>query len=190
MGYELLRFFLNTTRGYPAVTIRDDAENIVGFAFLHAYRAGRAFSRAAKSRTSYFRIIRARGSAKQYSNNSNRRPGNRESIRCWRIYPLETREVCGFTGSMVSRSAGDSGGLEGSSARILMSCGCSWNCEAPDRRQGRLEHTPGGKQRRCKAHEKDQDRQQCVCLPHADGSGRFHRAWQGKLHGRGMGFQG
>lgn len=48
MGYEFFDCFLNMTRGYPAVAIKDDAENIVGFAFLHAYRAGRTFSRAAE----------------------------------------------------------------------------------------------------------------------------------------------
>ena len=48
VGYEFFDRFLDMTRGYPAVTIRDDAETIVGFAFLHAYRPSRTFRRVAE----------------------------------------------------------------------------------------------------------------------------------------------
>ena len=48
VGYEFFDRFLDMTRGYPAVAIRDDAETIVGFAFLHAYRPSRTFRRVAE----------------------------------------------------------------------------------------------------------------------------------------------
>ncbi len=48
VGYELFDHFLDMARGYPAVAIKDDAGIVVGFAFLHAYRSGRTFRRAAE----------------------------------------------------------------------------------------------------------------------------------------------
>jgi L-amino acid N-acyltransferase YncA len=48
VGYEFFDHFLDMTRGYPAVVIKDDAETVVGFAFLHAYRSGGTFRRAAE----------------------------------------------------------------------------------------------------------------------------------------------
>jgi len=48
VGYEFFDHFLDITRGYPAVAIKDDTETIVGFAFLHAYHSGQTFRRAAE----------------------------------------------------------------------------------------------------------------------------------------------
>jgi phosphinothricin acetyltransferase len=48
VSYEFFDQFLNMTQGYPAVVIKDDTETIVGFAFLHAFRPGRTFRRAAE----------------------------------------------------------------------------------------------------------------------------------------------
>ncbi|MBN2416012.1 N-acetyltransferase [bacterium] len=46
--YEFYDRFLAMVEGYPAVVIKDEKETVVGFAFLHAYRPGRPFSRAAE----------------------------------------------------------------------------------------------------------------------------------------------
>ena len=48
VSYEFFDRFLDIARGYPAVVFKDEAEIIVGFAFLHAYRPGRTFRRAAE----------------------------------------------------------------------------------------------------------------------------------------------
>jgi phosphinothricin acetyltransferase len=48
VGYEFFDRFLDMARGYPTVAIKDDTETIVGFAFLHPYRSGRTFRRAAE----------------------------------------------------------------------------------------------------------------------------------------------
>jgi phosphinothricin acetyltransferase len=48
VGYEFFDRFLEMTRGYPAVVARDDAETVVGLAFLHPYRSGRTFQRVAE----------------------------------------------------------------------------------------------------------------------------------------------
>jgi phosphinothricin acetyltransferase len=48
VGYQFFDRFLDMTRGYPAVAIKDDTDAVVGFAFLHAYRSGRTFRRAAE----------------------------------------------------------------------------------------------------------------------------------------------
>ena len=48
LGYGSFDRFLDMTKGYPALVIRDDAEGIVGFAYLHPYRPGRTFRRTAE----------------------------------------------------------------------------------------------------------------------------------------------
>ena len=48
VGYELFDRFLDMSRGYPALVIKDESETIVGFAFLHAHRPGQTFCRAAE----------------------------------------------------------------------------------------------------------------------------------------------
>jgi L-amino acid N-acyltransferase YncA len=48
VGYESFDRFLAMSRGYPAIAVTDDAGVVVGFAFLHAYRPGRAFRRSAE----------------------------------------------------------------------------------------------------------------------------------------------
>jgi L-amino acid N-acyltransferase YncA len=48
VDYEFFSRFLEITRGYPAVVIKDNTGTIVGFAFLHPYRPGSAFRRAAE----------------------------------------------------------------------------------------------------------------------------------------------
>ena len=48
VSYEFFDRFLDMARGYPAVVIKEDAETIVGFVFLHAYRPGRTFCRTAE----------------------------------------------------------------------------------------------------------------------------------------------
>jgi L-amino acid N-acyltransferase YncA len=48
VGYAFFDRFLDMARGYPALVIKDEMETIVGFAFLHAYRPGRTFRRAAE----------------------------------------------------------------------------------------------------------------------------------------------
>jgi L-amino acid N-acyltransferase YncA len=48
VSYEFFDHFLDMTRGYPAVVIKDQTETIVGFAFLHAYRPGSTFHRVAE----------------------------------------------------------------------------------------------------------------------------------------------
>lgn len=48
VDYEFFDRFLDMTRGYPALVVRDDAEGIVGFGFLHPYRQGRTFNRTAE----------------------------------------------------------------------------------------------------------------------------------------------
>lgn len=48
VGYEYFDHFLGMAQGYPAVVIQAETGAIVGFAFLHAYRSGRTFWRAAE----------------------------------------------------------------------------------------------------------------------------------------------
>jgi len=48
VGDDFYDHFLAAARGYPAVVVKDDVETIVGFAFLHPYRPGRTFRRAAE----------------------------------------------------------------------------------------------------------------------------------------------
>lgn len=48
VDYQFFDRFLEMTRGYPAVVIKDDRETVVGFAFLHPYRSDRTFRHAAE----------------------------------------------------------------------------------------------------------------------------------------------
>ena len=48
VDYDFFDRFLDMTRGYPAVVIKDDRETVVGFAFLHAIRPERTFLRVAE----------------------------------------------------------------------------------------------------------------------------------------------
>jgi phosphinothricin acetyltransferase len=48
VGYQFYDRFLNVTRGYPFVVIKDEPGTIVGFAFLHPYEGGPTFRRAAE----------------------------------------------------------------------------------------------------------------------------------------------
>ena len=47
VDYGFFDRFLDMTRGYPAVVVKNK-ENVMGFAFLHAYRPGPTFSRVAE----------------------------------------------------------------------------------------------------------------------------------------------
>jgi L-amino acid N-acyltransferase YncA len=46
--YQHFNRFLEIARGYPAVVVKDEADHIVGFAFLHPYRSESTFRRVAE----------------------------------------------------------------------------------------------------------------------------------------------
>ena len=48
VGYDFFDRFLDMADGYPAVAMLDEADRVVGFAFLHPYRSGRTFHRTAE----------------------------------------------------------------------------------------------------------------------------------------------
>ena len=52
LGYEFFDFFLNMTKGYPAVTVQTENGNIIGFGFLRAYHPLPVFRATAE--ISYF----------------------------------------------------------------------------------------------------------------------------------------
>ncbi len=52
VGYDFFDMFLYMTRGYPAIAVKSDSGDIVGFAFLRAYHPMEAFKRTAE--ISYF----------------------------------------------------------------------------------------------------------------------------------------
>jgi phosphinothricin acetyltransferase len=48
VGDALFDHFAVMARGYPSLVVQDDAGQVVGFAFLHAYHAARTLRRAAE----------------------------------------------------------------------------------------------------------------------------------------------
>jgi phosphinothricin acetyltransferase len=48
VGYDMYDRFLQMTQGYPAVTVRDAADEVVGFAFLRPYMPVDSLRRAAE----------------------------------------------------------------------------------------------------------------------------------------------
>jgi phosphinothricin acetyltransferase len=46
--YEMFDRFMDMTRGYPAVVVKDDAQRAVGFGFLRPYHPAPTFRRAAE----------------------------------------------------------------------------------------------------------------------------------------------
>jgi phosphinothricin acetyltransferase len=47
VGYDLFDRFLEMTRGYPSVVVKDDSGTVVGFAFLRPYHPASTFRRTA-----------------------------------------------------------------------------------------------------------------------------------------------
>ncbi|MGA1863432.1 MAG: N-acetyltransferase family protein [bacterium] len=52
VDYDFYDKILNMSRGYPSVVVKDNIENVIGFAFLHAYHPIETFKRVAE--ISYF----------------------------------------------------------------------------------------------------------------------------------------
>ncbi|MGA1795858.1 MAG: N-acetyltransferase family protein [bacterium] len=50
--YDFFDRFLHMSRGYPSVVIKDEADAVIGFAFLHPYHPASTFKRTAE--ISYF----------------------------------------------------------------------------------------------------------------------------------------
>ena len=48
VGHETFDHFLEMSRGYPSVVVKDNDGQVVGFAFLHAYHPASTFRRAAQ----------------------------------------------------------------------------------------------------------------------------------------------
>jgi phosphinothricin acetyltransferase len=47
-GYAIFDRFLHVARGYPALVVKDDCGEVVGFAFLHPYHSASSLRRAAE----------------------------------------------------------------------------------------------------------------------------------------------
>ena len=52
VDYDFFDKILNMARGYPSVVVKDNINNVIGFAFLHAYHPIETFKRVAE--ISYF----------------------------------------------------------------------------------------------------------------------------------------
>ncbi len=48
VGYDFFSRFLEISRGYPAIVMKDDFGNVVGFAFLRPYHPAETFRRTAE----------------------------------------------------------------------------------------------------------------------------------------------